>query len=150
MDYLGGYHGTRALDSMCYLLRTWGSSCLSEEIGWPLFPPVNCPSYPLSQLLFNLYLGTRPWPHISPSPLPPLLKVKMLVTQSSLTLCYPLDCSPPGSSFHGILPARILEWVAISSSGGSSWPRDRTWVFSTAGRFFTVWATKEVPFNHPL
>ena len=89
MDYLGGYHGTRALDSMCYLLRTWGSSCLSEEIGWPLFPPVNCPSYPLSQLPFNLYLGTRPWPHISPSPLPPLLKVKMLVTQSSLTLFTP-------------------------------------------------------------
>ena len=73
---------------MCYLLRTWGSSCISEETGWPLFPPVNCPSYPLSQLLYNLYLGTRPWPHISPSPLLPFLKVKVkvLVTQSSPTL----------------------------------------------------------------
>ena len=40
-------------------------------------------------------------------------KVKVLVTQSCLTLCDPMDCSPPGSSVHGILQARILEWVAI-------------------------------------
>ena len=50
------------------------------------------------------------------------------VTQSCLTLCDPMDCSPPGSSDHGILQARILEWVAISYSRGSSWPRDWTWV----------------------
>ena len=43
-------------------------------------------------------------------------------------LCNPMDCSPPGSSVHGILQARILEWVAISSSKGSSWPRDGTYV----------------------
>ena len=41
-------------------------------------------------------------------------------------LCHPMDCSPPGSSAHGILQARILEWVAMSSSRGSSWPRDWT------------------------
>ena len=55
-------------------------------------------------------------------------------TQSCLTLCDPVDCSPPGSSIHGILQARILEWVAISFSRGSSRPRDRTQVscyFST-------------------
>ena len=46
-----------------------------------------------------------------------------------LTFCDPLDCSPPGSSVHGILQARILEWVAISFSRGSSRPRDLTWVF---------------------
>ena len=46
--------------------------------------------------------------------------------QSCLNLCDPMDCSPPGSSVHGILQARILEWVAISSSRGSSWPRDQT------------------------
>ena len=46
--------------------------------------------------------------------------------QSCLTLCDPKDCSPPGFSVHGILPARILERVAISFSRGSSWPRDRT------------------------
>ena len=52
-------------------------------------------------------------------------------TQSCLTLCDPVDCSPPGSSVHGILQARILEWVAISSSRGSSWPRDWTLVSYT-------------------
>ena len=46
--------------------------------------------------------------------------------QSCPALCYPVDCSPPGSPVHGISQARILEWVAISSSRGSSWPRDRT------------------------
>ena len=48
------------------------------------------------------------------------------VAQSCPTLCNPVDCSPPGSSVHGILQARILEWVAISFSRGSSQPRDRT------------------------
>ena len=48
------------------------------------------------------------------------------VAQPCLTLCDPIDCNLPGSSLHGILQARILEWVAISSSRGSSWPRDRT------------------------
>ena len=51
-----------------------------------------------------------------------------LATQSSLTLCDPMDCSPPDSSVHGILQARILEWVAISFSRGSSQPRDQTQV----------------------
>ena len=56
------------------------------------------------------------------------MKVKVLVIQSCLTLCDPTDCSLPGSSVHGILKARILEWVAIPSSRGSSQPRDRTQV----------------------
>ena len=65
------------------------------------------------------------------------------VVQSCLTLCDPVDCSTPGSSVHGILQARILEWVAISFSRGSPWPRDRTQVSCIAGRFFTLWATRE-------
>ena len=56
------------------------------------------------------------------------LKVKMKVAQSCLTLCDPMDCSPPGSSVPGILQARILEWVAFPFSKGSSQPWDRTWV----------------------
>ena len=48
--------------------------------------------------------------------------------QLCLTLCDPIHCSPPGSSVHGILQARILEWVAISSSRGSFQPRDQTHV----------------------
>ena len=61
------------------------------------------------------------------------------VAQSCLTLYNPMDYSPPGSSIHGILQARILEWVAISSSRGSSQPRDRTQVSCIAGGFFTSW-----------
>ena len=57
--------------------------------------------------------------------------------QLCLTLCDPMDCNQAGSSAHGILQARILEWGAISFSGGSSQPRDRTQVSRIAGRFFT-------------
>ena len=54
-----------------------------------------------------------------------------------------MGCSLPGSSVRGILQARILEWVAIPFSWGSSQPRDQTQVSCIAGRFFTVWATRE-------
>ena len=56
-----------------------------------------------------------------------------------------MDCSLPGSSVHGILQARTLEWVAISFTRGSSQLRDRTQVFYIAGRFFTHWATLHMP-----
>ena len=65
------------------------------------------------------------------------------VAQSCPTLCDPVDCSPPGSSVHGILQARVLEWVAISFSRGSSRPRDRTQVSRTAGRRFNLRGTRE-------
>ena len=64
--------------------------------------------------------------------IPRVLCVYVLVSQSCLTLCDSMDCSPPGSSVHGILQARILEWVAIPFSRGSSWPMDWTQVFCTA------------------
>ena len=57
---------------------------------------------------------------------------------SCVQLCEPRDCSPPGSPVHGRLQARILGWVAISCSRGSSQPRDQTQVSYTAGRFFTI------------
>ena len=63
------------------------------------------------------------------------------VAQSCPTLCNPMGCNIPGSSVHGILQARILEWVAISFSRGSSRPRDRTQVSCIIGRCFTIWAT---------
>ena len=69
--------------------------------------------------------------------------VLVLVAQSCPTLWYPIDWDPPGSPVHGILQAKILEWVVISFSKGSCWPGDRTQVTCTAGRFFTVWATRE-------
>ena len=59
------------------------------------------------------------------------------VTKSCPTLCDPMDCSPPGSSDHGTFQARVLTWVDISSSRGSSWPRDWTHVscISCIGRW---------------
>ena len=65
------------------------------------------------------------------------------VAQSCPTLCDPMDCNLPGSSLHGILQARVLEWVAISFSRGSSRPRDRTRVSCIPGRCFNLWATGE-------
>ena len=62
----------------------------------------------------------------------------------TITICDPVDCSLPGSSVHEILQARILEWVAISFSRGSSRPRDRTRVFCIGVRRFNLWATREV------
>ena len=63
---------------------------------------------------------------------------KVKVTQSHLTLCHPVHYT-----VHGILQARILEWVAMLFSRGCSQPRDRTQVSHTAGGFFTSWATRE-------
>ena len=80
-------------------------------------------SYILSLCLFNLQAK---W-----------LKVKVLVTQPCPTRCNPMDCSLLGSSVHGILLVRILEWVAFSrASPGDTWPRDRTqvsWIMWNAG-----------------
>ena len=63
--------------------------------------------------LSYLFQSIYPWAHT-------YVKVKVLLAQSCLTLCVPMDCSPPGSSVHGILQARILEWVAFPFSRGSS------------------------------
>ena len=65
------------------------------------------------------------------------------VAQSCPTLCNPVASSLSGSSIHGIFQARVLEWIAIAFSRGSSWPRDRTQVSRIAGRRFTIWATRE-------
>ena len=58
--------------------------------------------------------------------------------QSFSTLCDPMGSSPPGSSVHGTLQARVLEWVAMPSSRGSSRPRDSTYDSGIAGVFFTA------------
>ena len=69
---------------------------------------------------------------------------RVLVAQSCPTLRNSMDCTPPGSSVHGILQARILKWVAIPFSRGSPQPRGQAQVSCIADRFFTIWATKEV------
>ena len=60
-----------------------------------------------------------------------------------MSLSDPLICNLPGSSFHGIFQARILEWVVISFSRRSFQPRDWAWVSRIVGRCFTIWATRE-------
>ena len=79
------------------------------------------------------------------------VKISMcvLITQSCPNLCDPMDCNPPGSSVYEILQARVLEWVAISFSRGSSRPRDQTWVSCIAGRWFDIWATREAHKKYP-
>ena len=71
----------------------------------------------------------------------------MLVAQSCLTLCNPMDCSLPGASVHEIFQARVLKWVAISSSRESSLPRNRTHV-SCIGRWILYRGnTREAPYS---
>ena len=75
-----------------------------------------------------------------------LISTYVLVAQSCPTLCNLMDYSPQDSSVHGIFQARMLEWVAILFSRGSSLPRDRTWVSCIScitGRSFTIWAIRE-------
>ena len=71
------------------------------------------------------------------------MRMRVLVSQLCLTLCDPMECSPPGFSVHGILQASIPQWVAIPFSKGSSWPWDWTWVCLIAGRSFTIWDSRE-------
>ena len=63
-----------------------------------------------------------------------------------LTLCDPMDCSPPDSSVHGILQERMMEQVVIPFSRRLSQPRDWTWVSCIAGCFFIIWATRKALF----
>ena len=69
---------------------------------------------------------------------------RVLAARLCLTLCDPMDYSPAGSSVHGILQnTRILDWVAIPFSRGSSWTRNQAQVSCIASRSFTIWATRE-------
>ena len=70
--------------------------------------------------------------------------------QSCPTLCDLIDGSQPGSPIHGILQARILEWVAISSSRGSSWTRIEPTSLTLAGVFFTTSATWKIPYFYTV
>ena len=98
---------------------------------------LNIPSYSFfgflaNPLLFLKYLGITICILI--------MCVCVLVALLCLTPCNLINCGLPGSSLYGISQARILEWVAISFSRGSSWHRDQTQVFCITGRFFTIWA----------
>ena len=93
----------------------------------------------LSLLSFMLYfLPSALVQHIS-------CMLCVIVAQLCLILCDPMDCSLLGSSVHGILQARVLEWIDISFSRGSSRTKDRNQLSYIAVRLFTIWATREAP-----
>ena len=71
-------------------------------------------------------------------------RIGFQITQSCLTLFHPMGYSLPGSTVHWIFQARVLEWIAILFSRESSWPRAQTRISHVVGRYFTVWATREV------
>ena len=138
------------------------SNSTSDTIEWmknrlSIWNLVNNPHF---RILFSLHLYRAVWSTsiegcqliLYKSNIKNMFKMKLFSSkmcgaqspQSCPTLCDPMDCSPPGSSVHGILQARILEWVAMPSSRGSSWPRDQTGVSCNVGGFFTHF-TWEVP-----
>ena len=121
--------------------------------------PENCTQKPLLQLSHSCTpFPAQSAPHPSSSSLDMLVPclgsphprpadhlcwaVLCLVTRSCPALCDPMDCSPLGSSVHGILQARILEWVGMPSFRGSSQPRDQTQVSHIAGGFLTISSLK--------
>ena len=122
-----------------------GHSCCGPQ-------PWFCTSRPWLLLAHSAPATLTPLVSFKPaSPTPGLSESEVLFAQSCPTVCNPMDCSPPGSSVHGVLQARILEWVAIPFSRGSSQPRDRTQVSCTAGRFFTTEPPgKPTPASGPL
>ena len=95
---------------------------MGVKCGWNLLSKDTVAGGEVIHLL-NKHLLSSNWVSLSSKTLPvPCYCAKSL--QLCLTLCDPMDCSPPGSSVHGILQAKILKWVAISLSRGSSCPRD--------------------------
>ena len=130
------------------------STCLTIVVVLRYFTwPLRLPSFllPLSYRTQGLLI---PFNTLIPIQTKPLIRTPLraflfvffrvcLVTQPCPTLCNPLDCSLPGSSVLGIFQARTLEWVTISFSRESSWPRDQTCISCVsciAGGFFTHWA----------
>ena len=123
-----------ALSSLCGPATSCFVSCYSSKIkqNWP-------PGLILS-ILFSC-VNPQPWGTVLDRS---LIHSSCQVAQSCLTLCNPVDYTA-----HGILQARILEWVAFPFSRASSQPRDRAQVSRTAGRFFISWATREAHMNVP-
>ena len=117
---------------------TWESPAVPEHPSHLLAPHL----LSILDTVYLLRVSEDDRPFSSYSSQSTLFSVCVLVAQSCLTLCDPIDCGPPGSSVYGFLQARIPEWVAMPSSRGPSQPRDGTQVSCTAGGFFTESAGK--------
>ena len=103
-------------------------------------------SFPISLFFICVYLKCSRGKRRDPN----WFIVGLEVDQLYSTLWDPKDCSLPGTSVHGIFQAWILQWIAIPFSRGSPQPRDRTQVSCIAGRFFTIWATRDVSTHQSL
>ena len=121
------------LPSVC-LYRVFGRGCVKLFVQTC---PVKCAILEVQTPTLRLQGLSTPWRSYGWDP---GSKWKLL---SHIRLCNPMDCSLPGSSVNGVLQARTLKWVAVPFSRVSSRPRDQTQVSSIAGRFFTIWATRE-------
>ena len=124
------FHGTSCRGVFCCECISSCPHMFKQESHFPPFPICHYTPPPLTPVSIQTHSGHLPEPGI--------MLGAVLVGQSYPTLCNPMDCSPPGSSVHGIFQARILEWIAISFSRGSSQPRDQTRVSRSAGRLFTI------------
>ena len=129
-------------------------SSLSDTTAWCIFEDSNIIFFnsQKSQSPLTLHLGnkfTSPWHKNITSPWHlELLQIMCTLSHSVMSnSCNPIGCNLPSSSVHGILQARILEWVAISFSRGSSQPRDWAQVSYIAVRLFTDWTMREAQ-NH--
>ena len=140
---------TCALNSFQGVLKIGGRSdqslCLCRIRGWVTVSAIrprtwNSGILPVQCLFSKLRQSYAPfWQKVITVIVALLLCCE--VAQSRPTLCDPMDYSLPDSSLHGILQARVLEWVAISFSRGSSQPRNQTRVSRIPGRCFNLWAT---------
>ena len=123
-----GFSPDRYIGWERHLSNYWGATILSYSWTWGHF-----------------FLGGLKFSSTNSSYFPTMTSCEVLVTQSCPSLCSSMDCNLPGSSVHGILQARILKRGAIVFSRELSQSRDGIWVSCIAGRFFTLWATREVP-----
>ena len=140
--------------TVCEILKLLLTSSTTLEVPWEL-------STLASPLLYAWHLGSSSmsyWTRRHQTQLPSYTVVRTEAMGGEVCVCfvaqswppepiYHIDCdlvdhSLPGSSVHGDSPG-ILKWIAMPSSRGSSQPRDRTQVSDIAGRFFTIWATRE-------
>ena len=126
-------------------------TCKDESLGWRVGAndvTVCWRDSLWGNWLFLMFFSLNKYLHLYFSQLFLMIILWKSESVSHSVVSDPMDYSPPGSSVHGTLQARILEWVAIPFSRASSWPRDRTQVSCIAGRFFTVWATREAQLSH--
>ena len=119
-------------EAVCLPAKVWRTGCTDRQLAQGIHhSPVSLTSY--------TNLGQLP----NPLGLSFLICKMGIILVISHGVAVSMDYTLPGSSFHGIHQARILEWVAMPFSRGSSQPRNRTQVSLTTGRFFTIWATRE-------